>query len=102
MIIKNLHFYLWLDFFKQKSNDKILESIYEANYIYIFDNIYKINCIFLRFPTIYFAQKGAKQNPKRYEGGREVDDFIKYIAKEATDPLNGWDRNGKKTKKSEL
>lgn len=33
-------------FFIKKSNDKILESIYEANYIYIFDIIYKINCIF--------------------------------------------------------
>jgi len=51
------------------------------------------------FPTLYWSPKGAKKNPKRYEGGREVDDFMKYIAKEATDPLSGYDRNGKKQKK---
>lgn len=50
------------------------------------------------FPTIYFAPKGSKQNPKRYEGGREVKDFIKYLAKESTDELQGYDRNGKKKK----
>jgi len=50
------------------------------------------------FPTIYFAPKGKKGSPKKYEGGREVDDFIKYLAKEATDPLTGYDRKGKKTK----
>jgi len=50
------------------------------------------------FPTIYFSPKGSKSNPKRYEGGREVKDFIKYIAKESTDELSGWDRDGKKKK----
>ncbi len=54
------------------------------------------------FPTIYFAPKNSKQNPKRYEGGREVEDFIKYLAKESTEPLNGYDRSGKKLKKTEL
>lgn len=54
------------------------------------------------FPTIFFAPKNSKQNPKKYESGREVDDFIKYLAKEATEPLSGFDRNGKKVKKSEL
>lgn len=54
------------------------------------------------FPTIYFAPKNSKQNPKKYEGGREVDDFVKYLAKESTDPLSGWGRDGKKTKKTEL
>ncbi|CAF3456254.1 unnamed protein product [Rotaria socialis] len=53
------------------------------------------------FPTIYFAPKNSKSSPRRYEGGREVDDFIKYLAKEATEPLNGYDRNGsKKSKKA--
>jgi protein disulfide isomerase family A protein 3 len=51
------------------------------------------------FPTIYFAPKNAKNSPRKYEGGREVDDFIKYLAKEATGPLNGFDRAGKKLKK---
>jgi len=35
------------------------------------------------------------------QGGREVDDFIKYVAKHATDELKGWDRKGK-PKKEEL
>jgi protein disulfide isomerase family A protein 3 len=54
------------------------------------------------FPTIFFAPKGGKKNPKKYEGGREVDDFIKYIAKSSTDPLQGYNRNGKKKSKTEL
>ena len=38
------------------------------------------------------------------QGGREVKDFIKYLAKESTDGLKGWNRDGKKkkSKKSEL
>lgn len=36
------------------------------------------------------------------QGGREVNDFIDYIARESTNPLNGWDRKGKKVKKTEL
>ncbi|CAD5116862.1 DgyrCDS5703 [Dimorphilus gyrociliatus] len=51
------------------------------------------------FPTIYFAPKGQKDSPRKYEGGREVKDFLKYLAKESTDPLVGYDRNGKKLKK---
>jgi protein disulfide isomerase family A protein 3 len=59
--------------------------------------------LFSRFPTIYFAPKNAKNSPRKYEGGREVEDFIKYLAREATEPLKGWDRSGKKTKaKSDL
>jgi len=51
------------------------------------------------FPTLFFVPKNSKNRPKKYEGGREVDDFIKYIAKEATNPLKNFDRNGKKLKK---
>ncbi|KAK3096713.1 hypothetical protein FSP39_002612 [Pinctada imbricata] len=58
------------------------------------------------FPTIYFAPKGSKNNPRKYNGGREVDDFLKYLAKESSDELLGFNRNGKKKKggqkKSEL
>ncbi|XP_076465020.1 protein disulfide-isomerase A3-like [Babylonia areolata] len=58
------------------------------------------------FPTLFFAPKGSKSSPKKYEGGREVDDFIKYLAREATNELQGFDRKGKKKggkkKKSEL
>lgn len=50
------------------------------------------------FPTIYFAPKNDKQNPRKYEGGREVDDFIKYLARESTEPMVGYDRNGSKKK----
>uniref|UniRef100_A0A673IX05 Protein disulfide-isomerase A3 n=1 Tax=Sinocyclocheilus rhinocerous TaxID=307959 RepID=A0A673IX05_9TELE len=39
------------------------------------------------FPTIYFAPSGQKDQPRRYEGGREVSDFITYLKKEATNPL---------------
>jgi len=48
------------------------------------------------FPTIYFVPKNSKDSPRKYEGGREVDDFIKFLAKEASEPLNGYDRNGSK------
>jgi len=54
------------------------------------------------FPTLFFAPKGSKSNPKKYEGGREVDDFMKYIAKEATDELVGFDRSGNPKTKTEL
>jgi len=51
------------------------------------------------FPTIFWIPKGGK--PVSYNGGREVDDFVKYIAKQATSELKGFDRNGK-AKKDEL
>ncbi|EDS42910.1 disulfide isomerase [Culex quinquefasciatus] len=53
------------------------------------------------FPTLYWLPKDDKSNPKRYEGGREVDDFLKYIAKHATSELKGFDRKGS-AKKVEL
>jgi len=31
------------------------------------------------FPTIYWAPKGNKKNPKKYQGARDVKDFMKYI-----------------------
>ncbi|XP_048828791.1 protein disulfide-isomerase A3-like [Brienomyrus brachyistius] len=57
------------------------------------------------FPTIYFSPAGQKQNPKRYEGGREVDDFISYLKKEARNPPvveEDEKKSKKKKKKSEL
>lgn len=47
------------------------------------------------FPTLYFAPAGSKGSPKKYEGGREVKDFMKYLAKEATTEMTGFDRSGK-------
>jgi len=52
------------------------------------------------FPTIYWVPKGKKDAPVPYHGGRELDDFVQFIAKESTDELNGWERDGKKKKKS--
>lgn len=49
------------------------------------------------FPTIYFKPKGS--SPKKYQGGREVTDFVKYLAKETTDEMKGYNRDGKKKKK---
>lgn len=55
------------------------------------------------FPTLYWVPKDSKSSPVRYEGGREVNDFIKYIAKHATSELKGYDRNGNpKKEKTEL
>jgi protein disulfide isomerase family A protein 3 len=50
------------------------------------------------FPTLYWVPKGKKMDPVRYGGGRELDDFVKYIAKESTKELKGYDRDGKKKK----
>lgn len=47
------------------------------------------------FPTLYWLAKDNKSKPVRYEGGRELEDFIKYIAGHSTDELKGYDRNGK-------
>ncbi|XP_012229248.1 protein disulfide-isomerase A3 [Linepithema humile] len=49
------------------------------------------------FPTLFWAPKDAKNSPVKYEGGRELDDFLKYIAKHATNELKGYDRKGKET-----
>nr|XP_045604363.1 protein disulfide-isomerase A3-like [Procambarus clarkii] len=51
------------------------------------------------FPTLYWKPKGGE--PVVFNGGRELDEFIKYIAREATNELKGWDRKGN-AKKTEL
>jgi len=53
------------------------------------------------FPTLFFLPKDDKSKPQTYQGGREVDDFVKYLAKHASSELKGWDRAGK-PKKTEL
>jgi len=53
------------------------------------------------YPTIYWKRKDGQ--PIMYNGGRELNDFISFIAREATEKLKGWKRNGKKRKnKTEL
>ncbi|XP_068423212.1 protein disulfide isomerase family A, member 8 [Clinocottus analis] len=44
------------------------------------------------FPTIYFAPVGKKDEPIRYEGGRELRDFLKFLKTEASHRLliGGW------------
>lgn len=39
------------------------------------------------FPTIFFVPAGQKDQPRKYEGGREVNDFLNYLKEEATHPL---------------
>jgi protein disulfide isomerase family A protein 3 len=52
------------------------------------------------FPTLFWLPKD-RSKPQKYEGGREVDDFIQFIAKNAASELKGFSRDGK-TKKTEL
>lgn len=55
------------------------------------------------YPTLYWLPKNSKSNPRPYQGGREVKDFIEFIAKEATNELKGYDRKGnEKASKDEL
>lgn len=53
------------------------------------------------FPTIFWVPKDKKSAPVRYDGGRELDDFVKYIAKQSTNELKAYDRKGN-PKKTEL
>ncbi|XP_070840638.1 protein disulfide-isomerase A3-like isoform X1 [Chaetodon trifascialis] len=40
------------------------------------------------YPTIYFAPAGRKDEPVRYEGGRELKDFLKFLKREASHRLS--------------
>ncbi|XP_037307800.1 protein disulfide-isomerase A3 [Pungitius pungitius] len=53
------------------------------------------------FPTLYFSPAGRKTSPKKYEGGREVSDFISYLKREASNPLVVQEETKKKKKKSD-
>ncbi|KAL7381979.1 hypothetical protein ABVT39_014540 [Epinephelus coioides] len=39
------------------------------------------------YPTIYFAPVGRKDEPIRYEGGRELKDFLKFLKSKASHSL---------------
>ncbi|XP_072290868.1 protein disulfide-isomerase A3 [Eucyclogobius newberryi] len=54
------------------------------------------------FPTIYFSPAGQKSSPKKYNGGREVSDFVSFLKREASNPLVLPDEPKKKKKKAEL
>ena len=47
------------------------------------------------FPTIYWVPAGNKDSPVKYNGGREVTDFMNYIQKEATVPFTVTRENTK-------
>jgi hypothetical protein len=36
------------------------------------------------FPTIYFLKGNDKSKPKKYEGGRDVDDFLSFLEENAS------------------
>jgi protein disulfide isomerase family A protein 3 len=52
------------------------------------------------FPTLFWLPSTTKK-PLSYSGGRELDDFVKYISEKATSELKKFDRAGK-AKKEEL
>lgn len=56
------------------------------------------------YPTLFWIPAGKKDNPVKYEGGREVADFVKYIKENATNPpvISGEEEKKKKKKKTEL
>lgn len=53
------------------------------------------------FPTLYWFPKDTK-TPVKYEGGRDIDDLLTYVAKQATDELVGFSRDGQEKKRDEL
>merc|ERR1719412_2384436 len=50
------------------------------------------------FPTMYWAPMGNKENPVKYQGGRELNDFVEYIKKQATNPVDLPEKTKKKKK----
>ncbi|XP_013133156.1 PREDICTED: protein disulfide-isomerase A3 [Papilio polytes] len=53
------------------------------------------------FPTIYWKPKDSDKKPVRYNAGRSLEDFLKYVSEHASSELKGWDRKGV-AKKDEL
>ncbi|XP_051175352.1 protein disulfide-isomerase A3 [Leptopilina boulardi] len=53
------------------------------------------------FPTLFWLPKDSKDKPMKYEGGRQLDDFVKYIAKHSTEKLKGFNRKGEEKKSKE-
>ncbi|VDO00014.1 unnamed protein product [Rodentolepis nana] len=46
------------------------------------------------YPSLFWVPKGNKIKPEPYDGPREVDDLLKFVAKSATDELRGYTRDG--------
>ncbi|XP_075996293.1 protein disulfide-isomerase A3-like [Genypterus blacodes] len=71
---------------------ELADTLYADPYIVIakmnaVDNDIPLGYDVQGYPTIYFALAGKKDEPIRYEGGREVKDFLKFLKREATHPL---------------
>ncbi|RZB39046.1 Thioredoxin 6 domain containing protein [Asbolus verrucosus] len=59
------------------------------------------------YPTVYWLPKDDKTHPILYIGRRDIDELIRFVAKEASEELRGYDRKGnqkaaKKSAKTEL
>jgi len=53
------------------------------------------------FPTLYWFPKDTK-TPVKYEGSRDLEGLLGYVAKHATDELVGFNRDGEEKKRDEL
>ncbi|CAH0727570.1 unnamed protein product, partial [Brenthis ino] len=54
------------------------------------------------FPTIYWKPKDSSKKPSRYNGGRSIEDFLKFVSENASNQLKGYDRKGNVISKDEL
>jgi protein disulfide isomerase family A protein 3 len=81
---------------KLQKESKVLLATYDATANDIPDE-YSIQ----GYPTVFFVPRNDKKHPKVYDGARETDDVIRYIAASSTEELDGYDRQGKE-KKQEL
>uniref|UniRef100_H2YJI5 Protein disulfide-isomerase n=1 Tax=Ciona savignyi TaxID=51511 RepID=H2YJI5_CIOSA len=60
---------------KLKGNDKVVIAKMDATANDIPHSAYKAE----GFPTLYWAPEGDKDHPVKYDGGRELDDLVKYV-----------------------
>jgi hypothetical protein len=38
------------------------------------------------YPSLFWAKKGDKKNPQKYQGGRTVEDFAKWVKENRSSP----------------
>nr|XP_002130820.1 protein disulfide-isomerase A4-like isoform X1 [Ciona intestinalis] len=60
---------------KLKGNDKVVIAKMDATANDIPHSAYKAE----GFPTLYWAPEGSKDKPVKYDGGRELDDLLKFV-----------------------
>ena len=54
------------------------------------------------FPTIYFAPSGAKDNPIKYSGNRDLEDLEKFMRKHAVAAFVGKKKKEEEVGRDEL